>query len=87
MAQHVANNPADLMADLHGLVQAGLLVELRAPGEPSRYALSAKGEELASTRLIGAAEASVGPEPCGAMEGFDGGARCRSCHVAWSPDM
>ena len=29
-----------LLTDLQGLVDAGLLVEVRSPGEPSRYALS-----------------------------------------------
>ena len=34
---------AKLLADLHGMVDAGLLVEVRTPGEPSRYALSELG--------------------------------------------
>ena len=36
-----------LTADLQDLVSAGLLEEVRSPGEPTRYALTKLGEKLA----------------------------------------
>jgi hypothetical protein len=57
-----------LMADLRGLVEAGLLVEIRAPGEPSRYGLSALGERIAigdsgSGHDPSGRQTPAGPEP------------------------
>jgi hypothetical protein len=90
MAADEYETPDHLMADLRGLVDGGLLVEVRTPGEPSRYALSTLGEKLATRISPGHHEDPVWPEPCpvcGATEGFDGGGRCRQCHVASPPEM
>ena len=88
-----------LMADLDALVQAGVLVEIHERGRPSRYALSTYGralvvddvelraarlteELLPSARQI---EAEACPH-CGSPAGYDAGARCRSCLVAFLPE-
>jgi hypothetical protein len=81
-----------LMANLHGLVDAGLLVEIREPGEPSRYALhsSAAPSGSASPPEAHVHPLPVWPEPCpvcGASDGFDGGGRCLACYVPWPPEM
>jgi hypothetical protein len=91
----------DLIADLRSLVEAGLLEEVREPGEPSRYALTPLGRIFATARRPRAVRAPQGsgsdhvfpltwPEPCpvcGATDGYDGGGRCLACHVPWPPEM
>ena len=42
-----------LMADLQDLVAAGLLVEVRQPGAPSRYALSVAAREATAKPVVG----------------------------------
>jgi hypothetical protein len=39
----------ELLVDLRHLVELGLLVEHRAPGEQSRYGLSPLGDDLAAS--------------------------------------
>lgn len=76
------------MADLQVLVDRRLLVEVRIPGRPSRYAPA--GEMRMAAPLSRAQAAQIGPEPCpccGAKRGFDGGGRCNACRVAWPPEM
>jgi len=60
----------ELLVDLENLVSAGLLEEIRGPGEPARYVLSALGESLTGSShmgedLLGPASetAPVWPEP------------------------
>lgn len=87
-----------LLADLRSMIEAGLLIEVSEPGQPSRYALSDLGEQLTLLRSPDTPqpprprhEFSIDwPEPCpacGAREGFDGGGRCHRCRVAWPPEM
>jgi hypothetical protein len=81
-----------LMLDLQNLADAGFLVEIRKPGQPSRYALSAVAHDLGPAPAPDSHTYPIAdwPEPCpacGATEGFDGGARCYRCHVAWPPEM
>ena len=81
-----------LMADLQELVDAGILIEIREPGEPSRYAPS-WFEEPATSDVASSAHVHPlpdWPEPCPARratEGFDGGGRCLACRVHWPPEM
>lgn len=87
-----------LMTDLQNLVERGLLTEIRVPGEPSRYALSAVGQKMTALlrgRTERASDAAAAYEPasiepcprCGAESGYDGGARCLSCGTPWPPEM
>jgi hypothetical protein len=75
-----------LRADLQALVDTGLVVEVREPGQPPRYALSVSGHDLTSSSTAFGHMSEPCPA-CGATEGFDGGARCHRCHVAWPPEM
>jgi hypothetical protein len=91
----------NLFNDLQAMVEAGLVVEVLVPGEPSRYALSDFGERLAGWAAMDEPQAGDPAEPhhefplhwpepcpaCGATDGFDGGNRCRRCRVAWPPEM
>lgn len=81
-----------LMADLHALVDAGVLIEILERGEPSRYALTRSAGQATSTSGSSAQAYRLPdwPEPCPvcrATDGFDGGGRCLVCHVAWPPEM
>jgi hypothetical protein len=76
--------------DLAALVEAGLVVEVGEPGETPCYALSARGEDLPGSSMEPDSMWPVEPEPCPACQatdGYDGGARCLRCHVAWPPEM
>jgi hypothetical protein len=84
-----------LRADLQALVDAGLVDEMQAPGEPSRYGLSPVGALFAAAIKSEHDQSAmpadedhafwpVGPEPCpvcGATDGFDGVAECLRCRV------
>ena len=87
-----ANEIERLMSDLQALMDAGLVVETREHGQPSRYGLGRSGRDLASRAgPDGHVYPIEGwPEPCpacSAREGFDGGGRCNRCHIAWPPEM
>jgi hypothetical protein len=53
MSEQDYQAPEQLMADLQDLVAAGLLVEVRQPGQPSRYALSVAAREATAKPVVG----------------------------------
>lgn len=91
----------ELKADLEALVEAGLVDEVREPGEASRYGLSPLGVMLAAAikddRGAGVAPSATahGPWPmgrapcpvCGATDGVDGVAQCLHCSPSTSSSM
>jgi hypothetical protein len=98
-----ADDLTQLLMDLRVLVDAGLVVEVRGPGEPCRYAISEVDDQPPAREMADRLPdmpqprrrethefALEWPEPCpacGAREGFDGGGRCRRCRIAWPPEM
>ena len=89
----VTDQIKQLMDDLQTLVDAGLVIEVRELGQPSRYALSqprsgARRERSGPDGHVHPIEDWPEPCPaCGAREGFDGGGRCNRRHIAWPPEM
>jgi hypothetical protein len=91
MHDQLVHEVDELMSELRGLLDAGLLREVRIPGQPLRIDFTSVGHELAaSTSRVSEWEMEVQDEPCpvcGATDGFDGGGRCRRCYVSWPPEM
>jgi len=86
-----ADDDAELRLALRELVRRGIVREVKAADGQDRYEVAGDTVGPGSAEPVGAdASADLRVEPCPvcrAREGFDGGARCNVCHVAWPPEM
>src|SRR5689334_9220695 len=89
------NSPLNELAlDLEALVDAGL-IEFRDEPGARRYALSARGQELAGRKRTRGHDGCESHDwsaldrcpVCGSDAGFDAGARCLRCRIAAPPYM
>jgi hypothetical protein len=85
------NAYANVRLTLDELVRRGLVTELVDRDGQERYAVVPTDESGTPTDRLSAPivydERLESCPHCGARAGFDGGARCNVCYVAWPPEM